>query len=1308
MTQLKDLPLVLDRVALASLGLKAETMIPAAALGPQGRPFWESIGLVYEPCPSGALLTTPRRLQRLKMGEFDPAIREAILHGCDASNAFVLVPAWLRLPPGDADLLGGVPAWSADDDGEIPELTEWDVLPSSGAADAICVFEPTVARISSVLLAALAGLLLWKIQRITTPIVCFRADVPMLTGGVLAMLWWPATIREFVALPIVAVLIVSLLACLIRLLRIKESNNRTGGSTIIKAAAKGVALSLLLLGFTWALAAQPLTPRTYSVFILDGKKPAALVPPELLTRLDKLQPAPEAQGAVIVQARYAGKVKEGLAKFDVEYLIHSGKDAELMIPLAGVQVQEGAFLDGVPVFPAPHKTGYSLPIKGTGAHHLRMSFTVRVGSVNEHFDLKFAIPRVVQSSMQMEWSTPVQGLTCPHCWGEENRTVDGRQAVREWQAQLGGENAVQLRWTNLGTLPTPKMIEVREAHFWDLRPASGALSSVLHYSVGAGTLTQIAVGLPEALHVRGVEATALTPTSAAPLLIRNWQVLGKGGQRRLMIELAQPCSGVIAVHLDLVPLLALRERKLRLPLPAPLQGKSLAGLFGYRLDADENPSAQDLAVQSISAEEFELLWKKAGGAPVVQASRAFRFQRKSAQAGLEIDLRGDSRQAQFHLQWGLDLHHADLVGSVTFRSARENLMILEFFVDPGLSLTDVAGVDVQRWHLQDSLLQVWLRQPRKETKVDLVGSRSLPYKNDPAAKRSLTLPRVHPVGVQIVQADLELRPAAGIRVEHELVRRLSAPYAPQVSMRSEVKPPEAEVLTKIEGTPQGVEIDSSIYVATDRGRLPGLMIELKDWPGQAPVLDAPGATVRRTVEPKSGKLNWAIQYPPGLPQVVVMKVRGRTDKDQQGRLAMPALHLDGARIGHAWVAWKEVELQSALKKLAGQRGVKEKILRLTSADWLRESPAWQCADAVGPLHAELPKAQPRTSVRVLTAAETVRRVGDHWLHEAALWVHAPESAELHFRFPAEVTRLSALTDQRLQTAWSPSAREYVLPLDASPRPRFVELSWHDAGAAQTPNLAPMQLDQAELPSPTRVVWMPAGRSTAAPITPTLFERLMQEAQGHALSAAALADEPARSPATVKEIAVRQQQFYACVRQAEYALAISGSLQHDVVAAAALERLSDLKRKNIALAKERRYDGQRVRAESAGRIAWFAAEAAPLGTPMLLLPASSSIDWQDESSRLAAERGTRSELILLGAVFLLVFSYFRHGLSLARRFAPEIGIGLAVAGMLAFGIGVIGLTLIGVLLLVRVTRLASSLWRHFSTQPASPSTPAPPQ
>src|SRR5439155_10680109 len=91
MAHLKDAaPLVIDQVAMRSLGLSGGTVVNPGDFR-LGSPFWEKFGLIYVPCPKGALLTSPRRMQALgihspaQTADLDDAFQEAILHGHDAS-----------------------------------------------------------------------------------------------------------------------------------------------------------------------------------------------------------------------------------------------------------------------------------------------------------------------------------------------------------------------------------------------------------------------------------------------------------------------------------------------------------------------------------------------------------------------------------------------------------------------------------------------------------------------------------------------------------------------------------------------------------------------------------------------------------------------------------------------------------------------------------------------------------------------------------------------------------------------------------------------------------------------------------------------------------------------------------------------------------------------------------------------------------------------------------------------------------------------------------------------------------------------
>src|SRR6185295_5492210 len=93
-------------------------------------------------------------------------------------------------------------------------------------------------------------------------------------------------------------------------------------------------------------------------------------------------------------------------------------------------------------------------------------------------------------------------------------------------------------------------------------------------------------------------------------------------------------------------------------------------------------------------------------------------------------------------------------------------------------------------------------------------------------------------------------------------------------------------------------------------------------------------------------------------------------------------------------------------------------------------------------------------------------------------------------------------------------------------------------------------------------------------TPTLFERLLQEARTHYELAAAMASESSVAQEDAKRITTAQQQFFSCVRHAEYALAAVKSVADDFDAQRGHDRLTELKRQNAESAKRLRYDDQR--------------------------------------------------------------------------------------------------------------------------------------
>src|SRR5262249_1469538 len=134
-----------------------------------------------------------------------------------------------------------------------------------------------------------------------------------------------------------------------------------------------------------------------------------LAPVELLERLDQLarSASPPAAGAVLVRAAYEGEVNGEFADFKAEMQVYCFADqVELAVPLQGVQLREGALVEGAPAFPLPApapRTGYVLPISGSKGRFVRVSlpFRVRLRGREGAREVRCTIPRLPDSRLTL-------------------------------------------------------------------------------------------------------------------------------------------------------------------------------------------------------------------------------------------------------------------------------------------------------------------------------------------------------------------------------------------------------------------------------------------------------------------------------------------------------------------------------------------------------------------------------------------------------------------------------------------------------------------------------------------------------------------------------------------------------------------------------------------------------------------------------------------------------------------------------------------------------------------------------------------
>lgn len=1326
----EGLPLIIDEPALRSLGLSGETMIQPFDLGPQaGRPFWEKLGLTCVPGTRAALLTSPRRLEQLgidrpaRVVDLDDTLDEAILHGRDASAGFYLIVAWLKIPtPEVADPQTGAPFPISEYSGDFQEMSEWEVTGPLSQGRTVLLVDPRMFRIAGWTIAFGLAFLLWVLHARASFFVSFRVQILILVATALAAIWLPGILGEL-AIPSLVAAAASLAVLAIRMVVSKASAMHGGESTLAKPATKVAALLFGVVGLAWTAPAQPVAERIHPVYILDGNPPTALVTPELIARLDQIEKRtpPASRDAILYRASYQGTVKDGWAHFDVDYDIHCfAEQARLLIPLQSVQLRGEAFLDGAPAFPTLAKVGYSVPVQGKGTHRLRLSFSARVNSASDHADLRFTIPRLAQSEMFLTWANPVHGFRGKNIWGSEEFVDDGSKALKSWRGQLGWETEVHIDWSNQAGSTTPKMIEIKEMHYWDLRLASPRLWTTLQYSVGTGTFGQCSVAIPEGFHVRGVDAatSALPPAAPAfnPLLVKQWQVIGKGGQRRILVDFTEPASGNFVLNLELVPQ-AMTQKKQLLLLPAAIQGKSVSGFVGYRVDGgDVRTAFQNLAaVERITPVEFEQLWKKQGGIGLeTPSTHAYSFQRKSPQAGIELALTPGARQCQAQYLWHLDQTHADLVARFSLTSDTENLGFVEFTVDPKLTVSDVHGPDVYRWHLQGNVLQVWMRQARKQTTMEIAGWQNFSTKKGPAGKDLATFPNVVPTQIRVVEATLDLQVAPGLEVVPTKLNRVRAnpaepnrfavdgfPCEADFVVRPDRAPPHAVALTSVQRTQAGIDVSHRIRLTTHRGRLPVLKIQVRDGVPDNFSLDAPGASVVLLRDKQLKPSGWLLNYPVGQQNVVDVTLRGRVSASDLSARPLSSVEVEGATLDGVYLAWKDVEMIAVEgeKKLASQKNTREKLAAFGVASLLGDDSAFHAAVRTGPVKVALPRTSADSQVRILASTQTARMAGDHWLHAATFWVVVQETTELHLHFPIAVAQVRANIDSATQVARQVSDREILIPVEASAAPRRLEIRWVCAERNESREMVSIGTIRVGVPAPSahhNAVLIPPDLIAPArdlADRATLLARLLHDAQTQVLISAALAQEPTLPDDNAKAIAASQQQFHANLRQAEYALAALKLAAPTLETAPAAGRLLELKRINADNARQFRYEDQRKAAEKGKKLVLAGSprmDGSFPGVSLLAPIGSAHLSCISVREQRSARHQAWSEFLILGAVFFLVLSFFRRGLWLVCWMLPELLAAACLIGMVLHGTSLLGLSIMAGMLATRVVGMAKFL------------------
>ncbi|GEM_PF-3377984 len=1366
----EQMPLIVDRTALREARLGPQTGIAPKRTAAPSKSFWDAFGLVYVPAPGAPLLTTQRRWRDWRYGQELPerlqeSLAEAVARGQDSLGHFSRADVWLR----------NEPAFRHEHPEGLPALTDWfaqgwtEWAPAVGQPDtaSFMVVDVLAVRVLGLCLGAVFLLILSAARRRLSSANRLRLIILLLAAVLCTLVSLPITLAEFAFWPAV-VLVLGLALEYPRFLASTRANaTRLAPSTQRRPTPPqsppsqrgtgGVACVLLvLLMGGWLVQAQTDSagrgssdpaPSVATVYYVDAgsDRALALVHPELLKRLDELRQraAQPAQGAVLIGASYQGKAQSAASDLQVQFDLYSFSDqAMLRVPLAGVELKAGAFLDGAPVFPtaATGKAGYLVPIQGKGWHRLSLDFTVRHQTAGESRELRCTIPALTHS--QVVWQAPASwvNVQAARAMGESRTTPDASKKTQELFAQYGYEGQLLLRWHPPPSPPSQGGAggvaagsaepEVREHYFWDFDPRSPSLRAVLAYEAAAGNVSRIELALPEATEVRSLEVVS----GAAGPALAKWRVLQSGGPRRLAVELTAPWSSPLQLRLQMAPRGSLSGDNLSLRLPTPLGAKPVEGVLAYRLeDREITDKTKSLSVSGLAPEKFKDVWARTGMRDAVAPTRAYSFSRAGVGAGLELSLQPIKPQVRLELDWQAQPSGTELRLQGAWSSSAE-MAFVDLALPAGFKLFDVQGPNIHHWNQHEpekgtgplnakgpvpfsgQALQVWLEKPSAKASLTLQGMLMQPFQDG-----RFVLPHITAPQAQVSSTTIAVRAGAGWSVAPERLLHLTAlangselryqaaqpAYEGVFMLRAATVAPIFQGLIAVEPRDRQVNIHAALVGWLVQGDFPTLKVHLRQWPGSAPRLETSAPVMRQQHQQTGADHVWTLQFSPGSARMVAIKVYGKVAAAGQ-TFVLPRIEMEGGKLVDQHLSWPADAL--TVREMQGLKEVKAadldnslKVLsilgpRRPASLWRVEHADWRCVLAA-------PASESARPGQVLFAQQQAVPAGTgRWLHQADWLVLARDLRDVRVLLPDEALPLAAQVDgQMARWAGSGDPRpagakgQVEIPLPARAGLFHLRLLWRYPESVEDgarPLLAAPTVPDLE-PAPVQgIAFAPPGQAPSGRLASASgSEQTLLTALARACTQAATYWAKSESPngRAAAQIAWHQQ-FQQVTRHLEY----QALLQKNETALAAVTRL-------------------RKEHQAAFRPEGVAPPTAPEKTPpawsVALQGAGVPIHWtaappvlRFETAAAAAPASWRSrESLVLLAIGVFLLSWLPHGLLWFVRLWPEQLAGLAALGYLCWGGSAVAVGLVIVAALGRLLSLGRWLWHLLNASPSAPPT-----
>lgn len=1168
--KLDNVGIVLDRTAMRGLGLTPKSTVALRVDG--SRPFWENLGLFYVPTPHAALLTSQARAALWapsirKANETGTLVNAAVavgfMFGQDSSGQFTAVDYWQRTE----SAAGFSGAHLLPSESKYDGMTLWRPIIGRANDDSIILVRSARVRAMSVLLALAVGGACVVLRSCFSVVLLFRCVWLALTICALGLVAAPLSIRELALAPL-AIALAMLADCYWRLARnhnVRPAPLRPSRSTqnVVKAS---LVLAVISTISAWGLcrAQEPETKVAYVIGAETDRDARAFVRPELLRWLNaqeqQLQPA--FSDAVFLSARYQGRWGEHAVVMAAEYELITFRDEDtLIVPLTGVDLLEGSFLDGdsiLPIVAPAGKLGYQIFVPTKGRHRLTLPFHAHPQPSGE---LRFSGPMTPCSSLQLTFAPAVDKPRLIRGWGEDALRRDIKTGGQVLEAQLGGEPTIQIQ--RIAAAPSVPITppKVREFYFWDLRLTHHSAQAILAYR-SAHEVEQMEVQIPNGLEVRSVDLAETGPGQPAGA-IKTWRIISRDASRILQIELLQPLVGSFQVLLGMTPRWHKAAGHFELSLPLPLHSELIDGMMGFRVDSsDAATKGQFLSLAAESSEGFIKEWSTLSQRAVGLPLHAFKFVRaanNAASAAFEVAPATDKPHVQSEVMWTALPQTVDLEArlNVSIASSDNDFYMLPINLSQNIVLRDVQGADVHHWSRQGDKLHVWLLGPRRKSSLTLVGW--APHSHPKTMTVSLAEPTV--VDAEIDAATLILASASGLALEPKagLLEELPAEsgqrrfksatrhFPAEFQLQTRSAPPEYEVLTVVEMHDGICTLAAHVRGKIDYGHFPELQFRLSNWPASAARLShaIAGAKAKRLSSgPEPG---WIITTPGDAPQQIAFSITVQLPLQTGQTLRLPELFIErGGQLSEQFVALAGMQF-------AGPSSIKTSTVGVVAtkelSSWPLELARLRNAGAqyvkrsvVAPLPAVQPRETAATPPATILAAHHQVLVGsqNEWLTRMtwSLWTKSGHDVEIEL--PQDAAFAAAFIDEQPATPSQAGLKTLSLPVFPSQKPHIVTVYWTTARSLESfgrPPLAPARLRGLEPVTVVGELLLPSGwRIAEKNGVADDLSILLSEIQGETRSLQVFGDELASAgKAAQGPIAQSLQNFAALVDRAQYRL-----------------------------------------------------------------------------------------------------------------------------------------------------------------------------